>query len=316
MLLENTKFNAIFAENIKVQNMANYIRFDWAMKRLLRNKADHVVLEGFLSVIFNRKIKITNILESEGNQDFEEQKFNRVDFLAEDEEGELMLFEIQNSHELDYFHRMAYGTSKVITDYLGKGEPYRNLKKVYSINIVYFTLGQGKGYAYHGTVDFVNMSDATDVLQLTDGQKRAFKVETVSEIFPEYYLFRVNDFNKLASSSIEEWISFLKTGEIPDTFTAPGLPEAREILRVDNLSDEDRKIYDRYVETLRFNLSVMDSSRIEGIQEGMAKGFGKGLEQGAQSEKLETARRMKAEGLDLSLIAKITQLPPDEIAKL
>ena len=296
--------------------MGNYIRFDWAMKRLLRNKADHVVLEGFLSVIFNRKIKITNILESEGNQDFEEQKFNRVDFLAEDEQGELMLFEIQNSHELDYFHRMAYGTSKVITDYLGKGEPYRNLKKVYSINIVYFTLGQGKGYAYHGTVDFVNMSDATDVLQLTDGQKRAFKVETVSEIFPEYYLFRVNDFNKLASSSIEEWISFLKTGEIPDTFTAPGLPEAREILRVDNLSDEDRKIYDRYVETLRFNLSVMDSSRIEGIQEGMAKGFGKGLEQGAQSEKLETARRMRAEGLDLSLIAKITQLPPDEIAKL
>ena len=296
--------------------MANYIRFDWAMKRLLRNKADHVVLEGFLSVIFNRKIKITKILESEGNQDFEEQKFNRVDFLAEDEQGELMLFEIQSSHELDYFHRMAYGTSKVITDYLGKGEPYRTLKKVYSLNIVYFTLGQGKGYAYHGTVDFVNMSDATDVLQLTDGQKRAFKVETVSEIFPEYYLFRVNDFNKLASSSIEEWISFLKTGEIPDTFTAPGLPEAREILRVDNLSDEDRKIYDRYVETLRFNLSVMDSSRIEGIQEGMAKGFGKGLEQGAQSEKLETARRMKAEGLDLSLIAKITQLPPDEIAKL
>ena len=288
--------------------MANYIRFDWAMKRLLRNKADHVVLEGFLSVIFNRKIKITNILESEGNQDFEEQKFNRVDFLAEDEQGELMLFEIQNSHELDYFHRMAYGTSKVITDYLGKGEPYRNLKKVYSINIVYFTLGQGKGYAYHGTVDFVNMSDATDVLQLTDGQKRAFKVETVSEIFPEYYLFRVNDFNKLASSSIEEWISFLKTGEIPDTFTAPGLPEAREILRVDNLSDEDRKIYDRYVETLRFNLSVMDSSRIEGIQEGMAKGIEKGVK--------ETARRMKAEGLDLCLIAKITQLPLDEIAKL
>ena len=312
MFLENTKFNAIFAENIKVQNMANYIRFDWAMKRLLRNKADHVVLEGFLSVIFNRKIKITNILESEGNQDFEEQKFNRVDFLAEDEQGELMLFEIQNSHELDYFHRMAYGTSKVITDYLGKGEPYRNLKKVYSINIVYFTLGQGKGYAYHGTVDFVNMSDATDVLQLTDGQKRAFKVETVSEIFPEYYLFRVNDFNKLASSSIEEWISFLKTGEIPDTFTAPGLPEAREILRVDNLSDEDRKIYDRYVETLRFNLSVMDSSRIEGIQEGMAKGMAKGIEEGIK----ETARRMKADGLPIDVISKYTQLSPYEIAKL
>lgn len=300
--------------------MGNYIRFDWAMKRLLRNKADHVVLEGFLSVIFKRQIKIAKILESEGNQDFEDQKFNRVDFLAEDEQGELMLFEIQNSHELDYFHRMAYGTSKVIADYLSKGEPYRNLKKVYSINIVYFTLGQGKGYAYHGTVNFVNMSDATDVLQLTDGQKKAFHVETVSQIFPEYFLFRVNNFDQLATSSIEEWISFLKTGEIPDTYTAQGLPEAREILRVDNLNEEDRKAYNRYIEILRFNRSVMDSSRIEGRIEGMEMGMAQGLEEGkaegAKNEKLSTAKRMKAEGLDINLIAKITQLPISEIEKL
>ena len=300
--------------------MGNYIRFDWAMKRLLRNKADHVVLEGFLSVIFKRQIKIAKILESEGNQDFEDQKFNRVDFLAEDEQGELMLFEIQNSHELDYFHRMAYGTSKVIADYLSKGEPYRNLKKVYSINIVYFTLGQGKGYAYHGTVNFVNMSDATDVLQLTDGQKKAFHVETVSQIFPEYFLFRVNNFDQLATSSIEEWISFLKTGEIPDTYTAQGLPEAREILRVDNLNEEDRKAYNRYIEILRFNRSVMDSSRIEGRIEGMEMGMAQGLEEGkaegAKNEKLSTAKRMKAEGLDINLIAKITQLPINEIEQL
>ena len=300
--------------------MGNYIRFDWAMKRLLRNKADHVVLEGFLSVIFKRQIKIAKILESEGNQDFEDQKFNRVDFLAEDEQGELMLFEIQNSHELDYFHRMAYGSSKVIADYLSKGEPYRNLKKVYSINIVYFTLGQGKGYAYHGTVNFVNMSDATDVLQLTDGQKKAFHVETVSQIFPEYFLFRVNNFDQLATSSIEEWISFIKTGEIPDTYTAQGLPEAREILRVDNLNEEDRKAYNRYIEILRFNRSVMDSSRIEGRIEGMEMGMAQGLEEGkaegAKNEKLSTAKRMKAEGLDINLIAKITQLPINEIEKL
>ena len=300
--------------------MGNYIRFDWAMKRLLRNKADHVVLEGFLSVIFKRQIKIAKILESEGNQDFEDQKFNRVDFLAEDEQGELMLFEIQNSHELDYFHRMAYGTSKVIADYLSKGEPYRNLKKVFSINIVYFTLGQGKGYAYHGTVNFVNMSDATDVLQLTDGQKKAFHVETVSQIFPEYFLFRVNNFDQLATSSIEEWISFLKTGEIPDTYTAQGLPEAREILRVDNLNEEDRKAYNRYIEILRFNRSVMDSSRIEGRIEGMEMGMAQGLEEGkaegAKNEKLSTAKRMKAEGLDINLIAKITQLSINEIEKL
>ncbi len=45
-----------------------YIRFDWAIKRLLRNKANFGVLEGLLTVLLGRKIRIIDILESEGNQ--------------------------------------------------------------------------------------------------------------------------------------------------------------------------------------------------------------------------------------------------------
>ena len=44
------------------------IRFDWAIKRLLRQKANFDVLEGFLTVFLNEKVKIMEILESEGNQ--------------------------------------------------------------------------------------------------------------------------------------------------------------------------------------------------------------------------------------------------------
>lgn len=60
----------------------NYIRFDWAMKRLLRNKANFVVLEGFLASLIGKKFKIERFLESEGNQSDEEDKYNRVDILA------------------------------------------------------------------------------------------------------------------------------------------------------------------------------------------------------------------------------------------
>ena len=49
----------------------NYIRFDWAMKRLLRNKANYVVLEGFLSSLLGKKFKIHRFLESESNQEDE-----------------------------------------------------------------------------------------------------------------------------------------------------------------------------------------------------------------------------------------------------
>ena len=152
--------------------MANYIRFDWAMKRLLRNKANHVVLEGFMSVLLKRQIKIKTMLESEGNQENDTQKFNRVDMLAEAENGELYLFEIQNSYEIDYFHRMLFGTSKVITDYLGKGEPYSKIKKVYSVNIVYFSIGQGDGYAYYGNTKFVNMNDPQTISNLQPRKRK------------------------------------------------------------------------------------------------------------------------------------------------
>ena len=60
------------------------ISFDWAVKRLLRNKANFGILEGFLSELLHQDIKIDRILESEGNRENEMEKFNRVDILAED----------------------------------------------------------------------------------------------------------------------------------------------------------------------------------------------------------------------------------------
>ncbi|NEP11779.1 MAG: Rpn family recombination-promoting nuclease/putative transposase, partial [Symploca sp. SIO2C1] len=113
-----------------------HIRFDWAIKKLLRNKANHVVLAGFLSELLGKQIKIQSILEGESNQQAEDDKLNRVDILAENDQGELILIEVQNSTEQDYFHRMLYGTAKLITEFLEKGEPYGKVKKVYSVNVV------------------------------------------------------------------------------------------------------------------------------------------------------------------------------------
>lgn len=45
-----------------------YIHFDWAMKRMLRNKANFAVLEGLLTVLLGEKITIIELLESEANQ--------------------------------------------------------------------------------------------------------------------------------------------------------------------------------------------------------------------------------------------------------
>jgi predicted transposase/invertase (TIGR01784 family) len=90
------------------------------------------------------------MLESESNQEHENDKFNRVDMLAELGTGELAIIEVQNSRVNDYFQRILYGTSKLITEYIDIGDDYIKVKKVYSVSIVYFGLGQGEDYAYHG----------------------------------------------------------------------------------------------------------------------------------------------------------------------
>lgn len=300
------------------------VRFDWAIKRLLRNKADYCIVEGLLTALLGKKILIKSLLESEGNKEAENDKFNRVDILAEDENEDLYIFEIQNNRELDYFHRMAYGTSKCITEYMKEGLPYAKIRKVYSIHIVYFSLGQGKDYAYKGTTRFISMHDNNEELMLTKAQKDVFHCNTPSDIFPEYYLLRVDMFDQVAKTPLDEWISFLKTGDIPTTATAPGLQEARERLRIALLDDTDRAKYYRDMENLSYQRSVIETGRyegrIEGLKEGRAEGREEGLAEGraegvAQAN-LANAKSMKALGVDPNIIAQVTGLTADDINAL
>lgn len=296
-----------------MEKTGNLVRFDWVIKRLLRNKADYVVVEGLLTVLLGRPIKIKNLLESESNQDTEDDKFNRVDLLAEDEDGELLIFEIQNNRELDYFHRMAYGTSKVISEYMKLGDPYEKVRKVYSINIVYFSLGQGNDYAYRGVTKFVSMHDENEELQLSEAQRNAFQCTMPSDIFPEYFLLRVDKFDALAKTPLDEWIDYLKTGDIPATATAPGLPEARERLLFDNLSESEKKDYYRMMENLRYQRSVINTGRAEGFAEGHEEGRAIGLAEGRAEGILASARKMIAAGMPEELVLSTLGLQKDDL---
>ncbi|MDR0830448.1 MAG: Rpn family recombination-promoting nuclease/putative transposase [Prevotellaceae bacterium] len=286
---------------------SNYIRFDWAIKRLFRQKSNFVVFEGFLSCLLDESMKINKILESEGNKSTFDDKFNRVDVLVENSKGELVIVEVQNNRELDYFHRMLYGVSKVVTEYISEGEPYSKVKKIYSINIVYFDLGQGKDYVYHGKTEFRGMHD-NDILQLSEMQKKQFKLPEISNIFPEYYLLCVNGFDRKALTPLDEWISFLKTGDIPDNAQAQGLPEARERLKRDNMSKTEQQEYDAHLEALRYQSSVIDTNIKIGIE--------KGREEGKAAEKIEIAKNLLQIGLSVSDIAKGTGLTEKQILEI
>ena len=282
---------------------SNYIRFDWAMKRLLRNKANFAVLEGLLTTLLGETILIQKLLESESNQEDEFDKYNRVDMLAENSKGELILIEVQNNNEYAYFQRMLFGASKLVTEYINRGEGYDQVRKVYSVNIVYFSLGCGKDLVYHGKTEFRGIHQG-DILELTPFQKQTFKVDSVSQLYPEYYILKVNDFNQVAKSPLEEWIYYLNTGDIPDTATAPGLNEARQRLKLDRMTKEELNAYYRHLDNIVILRDNIFTERAEGRAEG------------EREARIQIARNLKKAGIPVEVIVKSSGLTVDEVKKL
>jgi predicted transposase/invertase (TIGR01784 family) len=245
-------------------------------------------------VLLGEDVKIINISDPEGNQAHPEEKFNRVDILVENDKKELLIIEMQNSQEVDYFFRMLFGVSRAIIDHSQLGKRYEKVRKVYHINIVYFELGQGKDYVYHGTTEFRGIH-CNDLLSLTDDQKNLFLKEKVSELYPEYYILRVEDFNNVAKDSLDEWIYFLKNNAIPIKFTAKGLPEAREVLQYDDLSEEEKKEYVYHINQTLFENNVVTDSKAEGKWEGLAEGRAEGEK---ERKKLKQALDKKNKALN------------------
>ena len=277
------------------------ISFDWAIKNILRHKENFSVLEGLLSELIGFDVKIQNLLESEGNKASEQDKFNRVDILVKSSAGELMLIEVQYDAEDDYFHRMVYGISKLISEYISEGQPYGTVKKAYSINIVYFKLGQGKDYIYEYEGQFVGKK-TKDILQPTNKQKSLFQIEQVSDIFPKYFVLRVGDFqaDEPLETPLDEWMYFLKKSSIKEEFKAKGLEEAKSVLNQYNMTTAERQAYQRHVENVRIEISVTQTA----------------IRTGQKITAIKVAKEMLADGMNKIAIAKYSGLTITEVEKL
>jgi predicted transposase/invertase (TIGR01784 family) len=295
--------------------MKKLVRFDWAIKKLLRQKANFTILEGFLSELLRFDVTIKEILEGEGNQLDAQDKYNRVDILVASEQGELMLVEVQNESQVDYFQRMVYGVSKLITEYIQKGEPYGSIKKVYSINIVYFGLGQGLDYVYEYDGRFVGIHHG-DILQPTLTQKEAFNVSQVKDIFPKYYVLKVNNFDDVAKDTLDEWVYFLKNSEVKEEFSAKGLSEAKEKLKEDTLSSDERTSYLRFQENRRIERSELETALLEGMEKGIEKGMKEGREAGIRQKEIEFVTRLHSNGFEIDQMAALTSLSVERIQEI
>jgi predicted transposase/invertase (TIGR01784 family) len=227
------------------------------------------------------------------------------------EEKERVIIEVQASMEWDYLSRILYGTSKAVTEYIQAGQAYRDVRKIISVSIVFFNLGSGEDYVYHGTTEFRGVHQH-DVLQLGENEQKAYGLEkTPSDVFPEYYLIKVNQFNERIRDKFDEWVYFLKTETIQPNFSAQGIKSAAQKLDILSLTDNDRRAYERYEENTHYEASMHESHYGRGKLEGQEEERKKAEQEKIQAVKnllklgLATGDIAQSLGLDLSLVENI-----------
>ena len=272
------------------------VSFDWALKRLLRSKANFEVLEGFLTELLRQEVKIIEVLESESNKETGDDRFNRVDLKVRLGGGEIVIVEVQAAREYDFLKRLLYASSKVVTEHMYESMPYSDVARVISVSVLYFDLGRGEDYVYRGATTFRGIHHG-DELELDEGQRRVLGCTSASEVFPEYYLIRVDRFDDVARDGLDEWIYFLKNQEVPEGCRAKGLEKAGRVFEVLALSPEMREEYERYLDWQRRQYSQFHSARLEGLAEGLAKGREEGIAEGLEKGRREGREKGIAEGI-------------------
>jgi len=290
------------------------ISFDWAMKRLLRQKANFEILEGFLSELLHRQIIIKNIAESEGNMTDSDDKSNKVDILVEADGNELVIIELQYDSVAAYYHRMLFGVSKAVTDYMHRGDPYANVRKVYSVNIVFFELG-GDDYVYHGFTHFKGLHTHSE-LTLTASQQQLYGKTVVGDIYPEYYIIKIRGFDDVAKNTLDEWIYYLKNNRIEDHFTAQGINRAREALLFDNLTDAEKAQYLHAIDNKLLSDDAILTALLEGKIKGEAIGREKGKAEGRAEGLKEVVINCNKAGYSIDAISGVTGLPAEHIIEM
>lgn len=303
------------------------VSFDWAMKSILREKANFDVLEGFLTTLLGEEIRILSLLESEANQQYDLDKYNRVDLLAVDASETILVIEIQYAWQPSYLKRLLYSTAKLVVEHIKLGDSYDNVRKVISISIVYFPFTPPDGdYLYHGKTNFYGLNSGkqlqVDMAKLPKPTKppttMAGEAENESDtnIFPEYYLIEVDHFQNVIQRPIDEWVYLFKNSEVREDFHSHNIQAAKEKLDLLQMNEKERHAYESFLLSRANANDVMEGQYQLGKEDGIEIGKERGKEEGIVLTNRENARRMRQKGFALSVIAEITGLTETEIAAL
>ena len=274
------------------------ISFDYAIKEILRDKANFDILSGFLTELLCKPVSVQEILESEGNPGKPKGKTNRLDLKAKIDDGELAVFEIQYHDQIDFIGKVLFNTCKAVVEQVATGEPY-DVKKVYSINIAYNAMGADKEYVFVASLNEFKGTHFDETIPFAQNLEPLSK-KVKKDIHPEYFLILPKKFDEQIRTKFDEWVYVLKKSSVKSDFTAAGIQAAGEKLDVLKMTPEERAEYEREQQELINQKTQMLTAEIKGVEKG----------------KIEVAQKMLHDGMPIEIISKYTGLSPEQITEI
>ena len=272
-------------------------KIDVVFQNLFGEEGCENITKDFLNSILDEKIQEINLQENVIlRREKIDEKIGIVDVLAKINDNEYCDIEIQVLDKKKIIERLLFYWAKIYSRTIKKGQDYYQLKKTIIVLIADFEIKELKGLAFHSKWKIIEEKNRKKVL--TD----VFEAHIIE--IPKIYKIK----EAYRDKELIKWICFLEnpnSKEVSDYMKDnKNIKEAKDKLDVMSKDEKMRKLAE-----LR-EKAIMDEKLAEytGYTNGHEEGMKEGIEQ--------TAKKMKEEKIDISIIMKVTGLSKQDIEKL
>ena len=272
-------------------------QIDFVFKKIFGTEKNKPILINFLNAVIKptTPIKDVEIKNNDIDKDFIEDKFSRLDVKATTSNKEHINIEIQVKNEYNMIQRTLYYWSKMYSEQIQNRDNYSKLERTVCINILNFKyLNNDK---YHNAY---RLKEITSNEELTDLQEIHFiELPKFNEIGNKEYVENVEKMDAL-----EKWLEFLVE---PESNTVRQLELSNEEIKLAkselyrlSMDSNEREQYNMREKAIYDRISALENAEAKGKIE----------------RELELIKESLNQGLEISLISKITGLSEEEILKI
>ena len=294
--------------------MARYLdpKADVTFKKVFGEHKNLVIslLNALLPLDEGKRVESIEYLPPEMVPDNPDKKNSIVDVRCEETGGRKFIVEMQLNWTTAFKERVLFNAAKAYVRQIDRGEKYRLLQPVYSLNLVNKVFEPDTDICYH----HYSMVHNLDTKKQIDG---------LHLVFVELPKFRPQSFAERKMAVL--WLKFLteideKTRTVPqELLDNAEVSEALGIVEESAYSEAEMAAYEGYWDAVRREATVigeLDDARAELAEERKRLDAAESELERLRQDKLDTARKMKGRGFAVTDIADLTGLAADEIAAL